>query len=265
MSVLSEITNQKKEILKTLKSRHPLSEMKGRARDNHDIRGFKAALICPPLKLIAEIKKSSPSKGIIRPDFDPLSIAKIYNDKKVDAISVLTEEDFFNGSIDYILIAKGVTTVPILRKDFLFEEYQIYESRAYGADAILLIAALLSREQAGELLHLSLELGMEVLFEVHNLKELDMAMMLDCPIIGINNRNLKTLEVNINTTLEMIKDIPKDKIVVSESGIKTRQDVETLEQTGAKAILVGTQFMASRDIGEAIDMIMLDSRNVSSI
>ncbi|MBF0540625.1 MAG: indole-3-glycerol phosphate synthase TrpC [Nitrospirae bacterium] len=255
MSILSEITKKKKERLITSKSIHPISELKGRI-NNDEIRDFKAALFDPPLKLIAEIKKASPSKGIIRPDFDPITVAKIYNDKKVDAISVLTEEDFFEGNIDYILMAKEVTKVPILRKDFLFEEYQIYESRAFGADAILLIAAILSKEQAGELLQLSRELGMSVLFEVHNLKELDMAMYLNCEIIGINNRNLKTLEISINTTLEMIKDIPKDKIVVSESGIKSRQDVKTIEQSGANAILVGTQFMSSKDIGSAIDKLM---------
>ena len=256
MSILSEITHKKKERLNTIKSKHPMSEMKGRAKDNPDMRDFKGALTKPPLRLIAEIKKASPSKGIIRADFDPLSIAKIYDEKKVDAISVLTEEDFFQGHIDYIPIIKGVTKIPILRKDFLFHEYQIYEGRAYGADAILLIAAILSKAQAGEMMQLSHELGMSVLFEIHDYKELEMAMYLDCKIIGINNRNLSTFEININTTIDLIKEIPRDIIVVSESGIKTRDDCLAIERAGAGAILVGTQFMASKEIGQAIDTLM---------
>lgn len=258
MSILTEIVNRKKERLKPLKLKHPMSEMKKRAVDSPDIRDFKSAISKErgSIKLIAEIKKASPSKGIIRHDFDPLSIARIYNDKGAHAISVLTEEDFFMGSIDYISLVKGVTALPILRKDFLFEEYQIYEARVRGADAVLLIASILSREQAGELLHLSHELGMDVLFETHNLHDLDMSLNINCDIIGINNRDLKSLSVDINTTIEMIRDIPKGKIVVSESGIKTRQDCIAIERAGADAILVGTTLMASRDIGDVIDKLM---------
>jgi indole-3-glycerol phosphate synthase len=208
------------------------------------------------IKLIAEIKKASPSKGIVRRDFDHLSIARIYEEKAVNAVSVLTEEDFFQGSLAFLPEVKNVLTKPVLRKDFIFDEYQIYESRAYEADAILLIASILDRNQAVEYLHLAGELGLSVLFEVHDFKELETALVTGSDIIGINNRDLKTLKIDINTTFNLKKEISPNKIVVSESGIKTREDVKKLEDSGIDAMLIGTSFMEAEDIGKKIDGLM---------
>jgi len=166
---------------------------------------------------------------------------------------VLTEEDYFQGSLLFIPEVKKILTKPVLRKDFIFDEYQIYEARAYQADAILLIAALIEKNQASEYIHLSKELGLSVLFEVHDFRELELALYLDCQIIGINNRNLKNLQIDINTTFNLKKEIPSDRIVVSESGIKTYRDVIKLQEYGIDATLIGTAFMESPDIGKKID------------
>lgn len=255
MGILDEIVAKKKERLRLAKSRAPLSALKPRISDIGKPRDFKAALKRKPderIKLIAEIKKASPSKGVIRKNFEPLEIAKIY-EKQANAISILTEEDFFQGNIEFIPKVKKVTTIPLLRKDFIFDEYQIYESRANEADAILLIAAILDKNQAEEYLHLARELGLSVLFEVHDLKELEIALSVNADIIGINNRDLKTLKVDLNTTYIIKKEIPSDKIVVSESGIKTRDDILRLEAAGIDAVLIGTSFMEAKDIGKKID------------
>jgi indole-3-glycerol phosphate synthase len=255
MSILDTIVGKKRERLGVAKGRVPLRELRGRVPGMEKPRDFKSGVRRGEgrIRLIAEIKKASPSKGLIREAFDALNIARIYEEKAVNAISVLTEEDFFSGDLCYVPEVKKVATRPLLRKDFIFDEYQIYESRAWGADAILLIAALLEKGQAGEYLDLAKELGLSVLFEVHNLEELEMALRVDADIIGINNRNLKTLSVELNTTLVLKKDVPPGKIVVSESGIKTREDVMRLEDKGVDAILVGTTFMESTDIGKKID------------
>ena len=255
MGILDEIVGKKRERLSLAKSRVPLSALKPRISDIEKPRDFKAALKRKQdekIKLVAEIKKASPSKGVIRKNFEPPEIAKIY-EKQADAISILTEEDFFQGNIEFISKVKKITTIPLLRKDFLFDEYQIYESRANEADAILLIAAILDKNQAKEYLHLAEELGLSVLFEVHDLKELEMALFIDADIIGINNRNLKTLKIDINTTFEIKKEIPSGKILVSESGIKTRDDVLRLEAAGIDAVLIGTSFMEAGDIGKKIE------------
>lgn len=255
MSVLDTIVEKKRERLGIAKSRIPLRELKDRIGDLDRTRDFKAALRRGEgrIRLIAEIKKASPSKGLIRKDFDALGTARLYEDKAVDAISVLTEEDFFSGALSYLPEVRKVVTRPLLRKDFIFDEYQIYESRAAGADAVLLIAALLDKEQAGDYLGLSAELGLAVLFEVHNTEELEKALRLDADIIGINNRDLKTLNVDINTTLSLMDEVPSGRLLVSESGIRTRGDIVRLEERGVDAVLVGTTFMESRDIGKKID------------
>lgn len=258
MSLLNKIVERKKERLNVLKSKIILEEIKSMASDVEQSKNFKEAIKrdSGPIRLIAEIKKASPIRGILRQEFDPIKIALIYRRKNVDAISVITEEDFFHGKLDYLIEAKRATNIPILRKDFIFEEYQIYESRAKGADAFLLIASILEGGQIVEFLHLAKELGLSVIFEVHNFKELEMALRADVDIIGINNRDLKTLDVNLDTTFELKKEIPEDKIVVSESGIKTREDVKRLEDTGIDSILVGTAFMEADDIDKKIDEIM---------
>jgi indole-3-glycerol phosphate synthase len=255
MGILDEIVSKKKERLGIAKSGVPLKGIKSRIADAGKPRDFRSAIKRNPdekINLIAEIKKASPSKGVIRENFDPLEIASIY-EKKADAISVLTEEDFFQGRLEFISAVKTITTIPLLRKDFIFDEYQIYESRANEADAILLIAAILSKNQAEEYLHLAGELGLSVLFEVHDLKELEMALSVNAEIIGINNRDLKTLKIDLNNTFKIKKEIPSDKIVVSESGIKTRDDIVRLESAGIDAVLIGTSFMEAKDIGKKIE------------
>ncbi|NWF52895.1 MAG: indole-3-glycerol phosphate synthase TrpC [Nitrospirae bacterium] len=258
MSLINKIIDKKKERLNDLKTKVTLKEIKSMAFDVESPRNFTSAIKrdSGPLRLIAEIKKASPIKGVLIKEFEPIKIASIYLRKNVDAISVISEEDFFQGKIEYLLDVKKVTNIPILRKDFIFDEYQIYESRANGADAILLIASILEEKQSIEYLYLVKELGLSAIFEVHNFIELEMALHANAYIIGINNRDLKTLNVNLNTTFELKKEIPEDKIVVSESGIKTREDVKRLEDSGVDSILVGTVFMEAEDIGKKIDEIM---------
>ncbi|MBI5676175.1 MAG: indole-3-glycerol phosphate synthase TrpC [Nitrospirae bacterium] len=256
MSILQEILKYKKEELKTTKTRVPLSELKAQASDAGVVRSFQNAIRREgnsAIKLIAEVKKASPSKGMIREDFNLPKIISVYDKKDVAAISVLTEERFFQGKLDYLKEARKRTSKPLLRKDFIIDDYQVYEARVNGADAILLIAAALEKQQLIDLMSLAKELSLDSLVEVHDHKELDTALFCSAEIIGINNRNLKTLEINLKTTFDLIKGIPDDKIVVSESGINTRADVEAAESVGADAILVGTAIMKADDIGAKID------------
>ncbi len=227
--------------------------------DLPDPRDFALAIKRSPresIRLIAEIKRASPSRGILREIFAPKTIARIYEQKKVDAISVLTEEFFFLGNLDHISEVKTTSSRPILRKDFIIDAYQLYESRVFGADAILLIAAILGKNQASEYLHIARELGLSVLFEVHDFPELEMALSLACDIIGINNRDLDTLRTDISTTFSLKNEIPPGTIVVSESGIDKRSDVESLEDLGIDAMLIGTSLMSAKDIGRKIDELM---------
>lgn len=259
MGILNEIISRKKEQLKDSKTRLPIKDLRAKIGDVEESRNFKTAIKRShgeKVKLVAEIKRASPSKGMIKRDFDHLSIARTYEEKAVSAVSILTEENFFQGNLKFLSEVKKVITKPILRKDFVFDEYQIYESKANEADAILLIAAILDKNQAAEYLHLSKELGLSVIFEVHNSKELEMALLIDSDMIGINNRDLKTLQVNINTTFELKKEIPSCKVTISESGIKTREDVKRLEDACIDSILVGTALMEAEDIGKKIDELM---------
>jgi len=258
MSILNKIVEKKKERLDVLKTRVPLREMKAKALAVEKPKNFRDAVKknSGSIRLIAEIKKASPLRGVIRQGFDPITIASIYEEKAVDAISILTEEDYFQGKLEYLSEVKKVTKRPLLRKDFIFDEYQIYESKAHGADAILFIASLLNKNQAAEYLHLVQELGLSVLFEVHDFKELEMALLIKADIIGINNRDLKTLRIDLNSTFELKKEIPFNKIIVSESGIKTRGDVKRLQDAGIDSILVGTAFLEVVDIEMKIDELM---------
>jgi len=255
MSILNKIVNQKKEHLSHAKRKASIAHLRTVIKDLPLPLDFEQALRRQDglIRLIAEVKKASPSKGLIRQDFNHKTIAAIYKKKKVNAISVLTEEDFFQGRLEFLADVKNISMLPVLRKDFIFDEYQIYEARANQADAILLIAAILDEKQAEEYLHITRELGMAVLFEVHDHKELEMALRLNAPIVGINNRNLKTLQIDMNTTIELKKEIPADRIIVSESGIRTRDDVLRLEQTGIDAMLIGTSLMEAADIGKKIE------------
>lgn len=255
MSILNKIINRKKERLSLAKAKTSAAHLKTVIKDIPLPLAFEQALKRQEgqIRLIAEVKKASPSKGLIRQDFNHKTIAAVYKEKKVNAVSVLTEEDFFQGRLEFLADIKTISLLPVLRKDFIFDEYQIYEARANQADAILLIAAILDENQAEEYLHLCKELDMAVLFEVHDHKELEMALRINAPVVGINNRNLKTLLIDMNTTLELKKEIPVDKIIVSESGIKTRDDVLRLEQAGIDAMLIGTALMEATDIGSKIE------------
>lgn len=256
--ILKEILTKKKERIALAKLGMPEEELKGRVQGLPPTRPFIEAINKPrQISLIAEIKKASPSQGVIREDFHHLEIARAYQDSGVQAISVLTEEDFFSGNIAYINEVKNLTTVPILRKDFILEPYQVYESRFYGADAILLITSLLTQEEIAQFSVLAAGLGMDSLVEVHNEKELKKVLKLkDIPLIGINNRDLRTLEVDPKTVEKLFPLLPKDKVVVVESGIKTAQDVLFLKILGINAILVGTAFMQAAEIKKSVEGLM---------
>ena len=204
------------------------------------------------IKFIAEVKKASPSAGIIREDFNYIDIAKEYESGGASAISVLTDKEFFKGDIKYLSEIKETVSLPALRKDFIIDPYQIYEARAASADLVLLIARILTKEEIDAFLALSHKLGMECLVEVHDNDELEKVLETEAVIIGINNRNLDTFETNLDTTLQLYHRIPDGKIVVSESGIKTRADVLVLEEAGIDAILIGETLMRSRDIFQKI-------------
>lgn len=228
---------------------------------------FTAALKGDGVRLIAEVKKASPSRGVICPSFDPIALARTYAQSGASAISVLTEERHFGGSLEHLsaisqemerLGVGGVELdqkeriIPVLRKDFIFDPYQVYESRAYGAAAVLLIVAILSDSQLAELLALSHELGMKCLVEAHNEAEMERAVMSGAQIIGINNRDLKTFTIDLETTRRLRPLIPQDRIVVSESGIKDQGDVQKLQQWGVDAMLVGEALVAAGDVAEKV-------------
>lgn len=255
--VLKEIVHKKKEKILFAKQSLPEEELKVKVQGLPATRPFIEAISKPrQISLIAEIKKASPSRGLIRQDFDQKQIAAIYKECGVQAISVLTEEDFFQGSISYINEVKQIANLPILRKDFILEPYQVYESRFYGADAILLIADLLSKDRLSELMQLAETLGMDYLIEAHTEKELKKILSLKAPLIGINNRDLHTLEVDPKTTEKLFLLIPRDQTVVVESGIKNRQDVMFFKILGVSAVLIGEAFMEAVDIKKKVEEIM---------
>ncbi|MFB3896004.1 MAG: indole-3-glycerol phosphate synthase TrpC [bacterium] len=251
--ILDEIIFQKKKEVADRKQRLPLNELKRSLATRKVIsRDFATALSRnsgDKIKLIAEVKKASPSAGIIRPEFEPVEIARIYEQTGANAISVLTDEKFFSGKLEYLIQVKSAVSIPILRKDFIVDEYQVYESAITGADAILLIVAALDDIQLRDLAQFAQkEAGLYTLIEVHNREELDRAFKLDPEIIGINNRDLKTFKVDLGTTEQLIKDIPKETIIVAESGIKTREDVLRMQGIGVDALLIGETFMRNKDI-----------------
>jgi indole-3-glycerol phosphate synthase len=202
--------------------------------------------------VITEIKKASPSKGVFREDFNPAEIAKSYEKNGAACLSVLTDKDYFQGSARYLREARQACTIPVLRKDFLVDPYQVYEARAMGADAILLIAAALDDAQMKDFESIAHELNMDVLVEVHDAYELERSLKLNTPLLGINNRNLRTFEVSLETTLSLLKDIPKEKRVVTESGILTKEDVALMRAAQVHAFLVGEAFMRQPDPGIAL-------------
>jgi indole-3-glycerol phosphate synthase len=200
------------------------------------------------IRLIAEVKQASPSRGMLSPNFNPIELARTYAEGGAAAISVLTEANYFMGSIEHLAAIKEVVGLPLLRKDFIFDFYQIYESRAYGADALLLIVAILSQEQLKELVSLSHSLGLRCLVEVHNEGEVERAVHSEAEIIGINNRDLNTLSIDINMTRRLRPLIPQERIVISESGIRSKRDIEKLRKWGVDAVLVGEALVTAGDV-----------------
>ncbi len=229
----------------------PMAGLQKAASEQPPLLDFASALRGDRIQLIAEVKKASPSLGVIRPDFNPVEIAQTYADNGASAISVLTEARYFQGSLDHLKDIKNVLgnkRLPLLRKDFIHDPYQVYESRAYGADSLLLIVAILKPEKLEELLRLSHQLGMGCLVEVHNEAELEIALNSRANIIGINNRDLRTFGVDITTTERLRPLIPPDRIVVSESGVKDRSDIEKMRQWGVDAVLIGESLISAPDI-----------------
>jgi indole-3-glycerol phosphate synthase len=255
--ILKDIIARKKEKILLAKQQFPEEDLKSKIQGLAATRPFIEAISKPrTISLIAEIKRQSPSRGVIRADCNHIEIAKIYEDCGAQAISVLTEEDYFAGNVSYINQIKNAVNLPILRKDFILEPYQVYESRFFGADAILLIADLLSKEKLSELLQLTESLGLDCLVEVHTEKELKKVLSLKVPLIGINNRDLHTLEVDFKTTEKLFLLIPKDRTVVVESGIKNYQDILFLKILGVSAVLIGEAFMEAQDIAKMVQEVM---------
>lgn len=252
MTILQRIVEVKRaEVAKAL-ARSSLSSMEERARAAGAPRDFVGALRARNPAVIAEIKKASPSRGVLREDFDPAAIARSYQRAGAACISVLTDEQFFRGHAEHLALARAACTLPVLRKDFMIDPFQVFESRALGADCILLIAACLSAAQMREFEHVALDLGMAVLVEVHDGGELRHALTLRTPLIGINNRNLKTFDTRLQTTLDLLGAVPSDRLVVTESGIVSAADVARMRAAGVNAFLVGEAFMRAKDPGEAL-------------
>ena len=255
--ILNKIVAVKREEVAAALSRKSLSVMRADAESRVLTRDFVGALRAMIADgkpaVIAEIKKASPSKGVLREDFIPADIAQSYAEYGAACLSVLTDVQFFQGCIDYLKQARASCQLPVLRKDFMVDAYQIYESRAMGADAILLIAACLEDAQMTDFEAIARSLDMAVLVEVHDGAELARALKLKTPLIGVNNRNLKTFEVSLDTTLSLMRDIPKDRLLVCESGIHTRDDVLRMGAAGVNAFLVGEAFMRAEEPGEALE------------
>ena len=256
-SILNKIIADKREELKASKQMVPLVALEERLTQRRVPLDFGTALNQNRIQLIAEVKQSSPSRGVLCADFSPVTLAGEYAKGGATAISVLTEANYFGGSIDHLAAIRAEVHLPLLRKDFIFDPYQVYESAACGADALLLIAAILSQQQLAELLSLSHSLGMGCLVEVHNEAEIEQALHAKAQVIGINNRDLSTFAVDIDTTRRLRSLLPEQQIVVSESGISSRLDVEKLKGWGVNAVLVGEALVTTADIKAKIRELML--------
>jgi indole-3-glycerol phosphate synthase len=255
--ILARILTTKAEEVIAAQVGRPLETLAREARDAIPPRGFAAALRdrigSGRAAVIAEIKRASPSKGVLRPHFEPTAIAASYARAGATCLSVLTDRPFFQGAPEFLVEARAACAIPVLRKEFIIDEYQVVESRALGADAILLIVAALDDERLAALEACAVDLGMDVLVEVHDAAELDRALKLATPLIGINNRNLRTFGVSLHTTIELLPRVPVDRIVVTESGILAQRDVAQMRRHGVNAFLVGEAFMRAPDPGAALE------------
>ncbi|WP_448187408.1 indole-3-glycerol phosphate synthase TrpC [Azospirillum sp. sgz301742] len=253
--VLTRICDDKRVHVAACKAEHPLSAVEAEARTADPPRGFVAALRrtvdAGGYGLIAEIKKASPSKGLIRADFDPPTLARAYREGGATCLSVLTDEPYFQGRDEYLVAARAAVDLPLLRKDFMLDVYQVAEARALGADCILLIMAALEDAQAGELADAAKHYGMDVLVEVHDRPELDRALKIDLPLIGVNNRNLKTLAIDLATTEELASHVPPGRMLVAESGLYSPADLTRMAAVGARCFLVGESLMRQDDVTAA--------------
>ncbi len=257
MTILDEIVISKQAEVAAAQRRLPLEELEARLVAAPAVRNFRTALVpAGPIRLIAEIKKASPSAQVIRNDFNPGTIAMTYQAHGAACLSVLTDTPYFQGHLTHLAQVRQSATIPLLRKDFLIDEYQIIESRCAGADAVLLIAEILDDTSISRLLQRARQLGMSALVEFHNAANLPRVLGLGADLIGINNRDLRQFSTDIEHTLRLRDQIPSDVVVVSESGIRTRRDVERLQAAGISAILVGESLMRAPDIGLAVKQLM---------
>ncbi|HEX4997159.1 MAG TPA: indole-3-glycerol phosphate synthase TrpC [Terriglobia bacterium] len=255
--ILAKIVRAQRDRLRNAKMRVPEAIVRRMAQTTGPAPSFAAALANPKkVRLIAEIKKASPSKGVFRTAFDVEALARTYSAAGASAISVVTEEDFFQGSVEWISRVRKVSDLPVLRKDFVFEPYQVYETRAVGASAILLIASMLDSDEIASLAALARELSLDALVEVHDEAELDDALAAGAPIIGVNNRDLKTFAVDVETSVRLGAKIPDDRIFVVESGIHARADIDRLLGAGADAFLVGEHLLTSDNPATAIGALL---------
>ena len=255
-TVLKKILARKAQEVADRKALVSVEQLKSQLQKTSAPRGFARALQAKisagESAVIAEIKKASPSKGVIREDFDPIEIAKSYELGGAACLSVLTDVDFFQGADQYLIDARAACDLPVIRKDFIIDEYQLYESRAMGADCVLLIVSALQPEELYSLHETALALGLDVLVEVHDQRELEIALAVENPMIGINNRNLHTFEVSLDNTFELLDQIPKNRIVITESGIHSGGDVELMRSNNVHAFLVGEAFMRSDNPGQQL-------------
>jgi len=255
-TILKKILDRKREEIAERSATVSLEQLKQQAALASAPRGFAAAMTAKiaagESAVIAEIKKASPSKGVIRENFDPAAIAASYADGGAACLSVLTDVDFFQGADKYLQQARDACHLPVIRKDFIIDQYQIYEARAMGADCILLIVSALAEKQLADLHDLAISLAMDVLIEVHDAAELSIALKLDNPMVGINNRNLHSFEVSLDNTYQLLEKIPDNRIVITESGIHSREDVAAMRQQKVNAFLVGEAFMRSEEPGDRL-------------
>ena len=257
-TILDRIVAHKREELAAVQQAVPFAELKARLADAPPVRPFDEAIRGESIRLIAEVKRASPSRGLLRPDLDPVALARVYAGAGAAAISILTDEKHFGGSLDHLKAVREALPggPPLLRKDFLFDIYQLYEARVHGADAVLLIAAILNPGLLAQLIALARSLGMAALVEVHDKLELERALMAEAQIIGINNRDLRTFTVDLATTERLRPLVPPDKTVVAESGVHTRADVQRLAAIGVHAVLIGEALVTAPDPAAKIQELM---------